>query len=616
MNAVTPAAARFAITALLSVPTALLAAPAGQVSPGTGSAAASSGLPVSIRITSPLGRTGVEGRIRFVARVISAPSVTLGAVRFLMNGTSVGEDVDGAPHAIDWIDENPFDRTVLSVEVSDEAGTVYGDSVVLEPYEIIEESQVASVLVDASVRNAAGRMVGGLGVADFSLTEDGAPQQLDLVQQVDLPTTIALLVDSSQSMSRRMDFVRLAAGRLSEIVRPADRVIVVPFSFEPQAVTGPTADRATIIGAIGAVQASVFVVAIGGVAGISLRGERLLRRIASETGGRAFFPPRENSLAPVAETLTEDIENRYLLTYTPANQTADGAFRRIAVQARGTGLTVLARAGYFAPKPPPVRPSIEFTVTDADVGYVDVSADDLVVTEDGVEQKIESFQEAVTPVSIVLALEASGSMRRAASAAVSAARYFVEALRPEDALAVVLFADRPVFAQDLSTTRESSLEAIGEYQAAGGTALYDAVDDSLSRLERVAGRRAVVVVTDGRDEDNPGTGPGSTSTLDEVLARQRTSGAMIFGIGLGSNVGRGTLETLAAQSGGQAYFPQDVETLPADYARIVEDLRRRFVVSYTSTNPARDGAWRTVEIRTRESNQFVRSAGGYFAPAR
>jgi hypothetical protein len=74
------------------------------------------------------------------------------------------------------------------------------------------------------------------------------------------------------------------------------------------------------------------------------------------------------------------------------------------------------------------------------------------------------------------------------------------------------------------------------------------------------------------------------------------------------------LEEVTARSGGQAYFPADVSTLAEDYERIVENLRRRWVLSYASTNLTRDGAWRKVEIRVRSSNVVVSSAGGYFAP--
>ena len=100
------------------------------------------------------------------------------------------------------------------------------------------------------------------------------------------------------------------------------------------------------------------------------------------------------------------------------------------------------RDGYLAPKPPPVHPELEFTITDAEQRYVDLSADDLVVVEDGVEQAIDAFHEAVAPVSIVLALDESGSMRKSAAAVVEAAHDFVGALRPEDSLAPLLFADQ------------------------------------------------------------------------------------------------------------------------------------------------------------------------------
>jgi hypothetical protein len=97
---------------------------------------------------------------------------------------------------------------------------------------------------------------------------------------------------------------------------------------------------------------------------------------------------------------------------------------------------------------------------------------------------------------------------------------------------------------------------------------------------------------------------------------QKESGAVVYGVGVGAKVDRASLETLARVSGGQAYFPVDASALAEQYQRIVENLRRRFALSYTSRNGSRDGAWRKVEIRVRASNLLVSSAGGYFAPAR
>jgi Ca-activated chloride channel family protein len=196
----------------------------------------------------------------------------------------------------------------------------------------------------------------------------------------------------------------------------------------------------------------------------------------------------------------------------------------------------------------------------------------------------------------------------------TAATSFVDALRPEDQLAVMRFSDGAALDRDPSTARSDSLKTIEAYTPHGGTALYDAINASLVRLKKIDGRRVAVVLTDGRDENNAGTGPGSTTTFDELLTTLRETQATVFTIALGSNVDRPRLERIAAESGGESYFPETVEALPAEYARIVEDLRRRYIVSYTSTNGARKGAWRAVDIKSSRPEVMVRSRGGYFEP--
>ena len=76
------------------------------------------------------------------------------------------------------------------------------------------------------------------------------------------------------------------------------------------------------------------------------------------------------------------------------------------------------------------------------------------------------------------------------------------------------------------------------------------------------------------------------------------------------------LERLADISGGAAYFPSDASQLHAQFTRTVENLRRRYVLGYTSTHIARDGSWRKVEIKSRSANHVIRSRSGYFAPDR
>ena len=625
---------------------------------------------ITVRITSPIGRTGTTGQVRIVAQVTAAPAAPVGEVRFLVDGKLLQTDNDGPPYAVEWLDENPFERRELAVEAVDALGNIGRDRVVLDPFEIVEAAQVTSVLLDVSVHDRRGGAVKGLDAGAFALVEDGVPQRLDSVLRQDAPATYALLVDSSASMARRIDFVRRTASTLSQYLRQGDKLIVAPFSRTLEPATGPTSDVATIVGAIDAIRpgggtaildsvarlarslgqaegrraivlitdgydehstisfpealqaakeagVTVYVMAIGGVAGISIKGERLLRELAASTGGLSFFPAVDQQLAAAHDALTQDIQNRYLVSYTPLNQTIDGSWRAVTLRTNSPDHVIRTRPGYFAPRPPPVRGTIEFTALDRSGEYLNVQADDIAVIEDGAPQHVDSFQEASQSLSVVLALDGSGSMRGAEADVVASARGFVEALRPEDELALTLFADRSELTHDLSADRGATLAAIDLYRTRGGTALYDAVYESVTRLQRAPGRRVVVLMTDGRDENGPGTAPGSIHSLAEVTERLQASGAAVFAIGLGTNVDRTALQKFADLSGGLTFFPASAGELHAGYARVLEALRRRYVVAYTSSNARRDGGWRKVEIALKSAPAAaIRSAGGYFAPER
>ena len=222
------------------------------------------------------------------------------------------------------------------------------------------------------------------------------------------------------------------------------------------------------------------------------------------------------------------------------------------------------------------------------------------MVEDGVVQHVETFQEAVAPVAIALVMDTSGSMRRAMDTAKQAARAFVTALRPTDPLALVRFSDKVVFEHELSDRRQTTLDAIDRLEANGGTALFDALYDSMSFLKQRQGRRAIVLLSDGRDENNPGTAPGSVHTVADALALVRETDTAVYAIGLGANVDRAALEQLAARSGGAATFPADAGELEGEFRRVLDELRRRYVVGYTSTNPKRDGGWRQVVVGARQ----------------
>jgi Ca-activated chloride channel family protein len=622
---------------------------------------------LTVEITSPLGRTGMVGPVRIVARISSDSNVSLSPVQFYVDDQLVGEDKDGPPYAVEWVDSNPFLPRSIVVQVADSLGVTAKDTVDLKAQELVDSTEVSSVILEPMVFNPLGRPVNGLSVQDFSVLENDVPQTIDMAVADTVPATYTLLIDSSGSMARRIDFVRDAAGRLPSHLRANDSVVVIPFARTLGTVTGPTQDRETIASAVQALsmgggtaileslttvtkqlsvgdgrnivvlitdgydedsdipftraieeiksaKSTVYVIGIAGVAGISLKGEDLLRKLAVETGGRAFFPSRDTQLADVHKLIAEDVQQRYVVSYTPTNKKRDGTWRAIKLIPSNPEYTVRVRPGYRAPAPAAIRPQIELTIRDLSRRLIDVTPNDLEVLEDGAPQKIEAFQEALSPVSIVLALDESGSMRQQVDAAIAAARSFVLALPDKDKLAVMMFSDSTQMVHDLTTNRDTSLKAISQYQAKGGTALYDAVFDSVARLKRAEGRTALIVVTDGKDENNPGTAPGSVHTLAQVLTSLEGLETTIYAIGLGASADQKTLETLAEASKGEAYFPADVSSLDAEYKRILENLRRRYVLTYTSTNTARDGSWRKIEIKPTRPGLSVETRGGYFAP--
>ena len=649
-----------------------LVAAAVMASALSGATPRADGLEPTLRITSPLGRTGLPGTIRIVARLdgLVEPKLTepkLPRLRFFVDNVLLSSDEDGPPYDALWVDENPFEPRELSVEAELPAGGSLRTSITLNPLEITEAADISSVAVDATVVDPKGRFVNNLTARDFALLEDGDPQALDLVSQSREPALFTLLVDSSQSMKIRASAVRATAVRLLAAIAADDQVVVAPFSRSVTTVTGPTTDRATVLDAIAAIRhqggtaildavgetatllangtrrralvlitdgydensesnfdvaieklkasgVTLYVIGVGGIAGVSYNGETLLKRLCEQTGGRAWFPRDDQQLGRAYDAIAGEVHQKYLLTYTPRNQQRDGNWRSIDVKIPGTEYRVRARKGYTAPVAPPVRASLEFSGVGSGQVPLSLTREDLTILEDGVPQSVDVFQEAVLPVTFMLALDSSGSMKRSAEQAREAAREFIAAMRPEDQVGMILFSDKSNLVHVPTEKREYSLKAIDGYVAEGGTALYDALYDSLAQLATVQGRRVVVVVTDGRDENATSTGPGSLQKWDEVLQKLEQTEATVYAVGVGNQVDRTRLQQLARKSGGAAYFPTTASSLAADYHKILDELRRRYIIGYESTNHTRDGRWRAVEIRTREKGVEIRSRGGYYAP--
>ncbi len=177
-------------------------------------------------------------------------------VDFYVDKQLLASDSDGPPFDAQWTDENPFEKRELTVQAEFGSGTMLTDTMVLEPLELTEASEITSVLVEASVLDDKGRFIKDLAASDFELREDTEIQKLDLTSERRDPALFTLLVDSSQSMAMRANAVRATAAKLLEPLAKDDQIVVAPFSKTILSITGPTTDRATVLDAIAAIRPS------------------------------------------------------------------------------------------------------------------------------------------------------------------------------------------------------------------------------------------------------------------------------------------------------------------------------------------------------------------------
>lgn len=280
--------------------------------------------------------------------------------------------------------------------------------------------QVDLVPISVTVTDRSGQPVTGLSRDVFTIKEDGRPQTLAYFARGDgaddegsprPPLHVGILLDTSESMQEEIAFTRTAAIRFLNRLPEAVDITVVDFDTEVRATRFGQADFPRVVerirqqkvrgltalydaigtyldGAAGQdgrkvmllytdaddtkssmsrselielLQASdVTVYTIGAISRQSMRSrldsERLLRQVASVTGGQAFFPNGLDDLDAAYTKIVGEIHSQYTLGYVSTNAAADGTWRKVQVNLTGEAgrnRRVRARAGYF----PPLRPA-------------------------------------------------------------------------------------------------------------------------------------------------------------------------------------------------------------------------------------------------------------------
>jgi VWFA-related protein len=238
-----------------------------------------------------------------------------------------------------------------------------------------------------------------------------------------------------------------------------------------------------------------------------------------------------------------------------------------------------------------------------------LTAEDFVVEEDGKVQNVTLFaREQELPLTLALLVDISPSVAPVfEEEKLTASRFLKSIVGPRDLALVIGFDDDATLVQDFTEHLPSLQAAVHDLKLSkAGTSLYDAVYlASEDKLAREAGRKAIVLLSDGEDTT-------STYNASKAMIAAHKSNVVLYAI---SNVGNsGTMRRMADETGG-AFFRIRRE---GDFAKVFEqialELRTQYSIAYHSTNPSRDGAFRQIKIVPRNSKIMVRSRRGYYAP--
>ena len=235
--------------------------------------------------------------------------------------------------------------------------------------------------------------------------------------------------------------------------------------------------------------------------------------------------------------------------------------------------------------------------------------------EDGEPQQITNFNVSQAPITAVLLVEFASTRYSFMLEALQASYAFANTLRKDDWIAVTYYDMQPHILADFTQDKKAVYGALNQLRIPGfaETNLFDALYDTLDRLDRVEGKKYIILITTGFDSF-------SKLTLDKITKKIRdTKDVTIFPISVGQilrimggagNRGMGIhaseldylqadneMRTFAAMTGGRAYFPRFQGEYPEDFQDISSDIRNQYSLSYHPTNTKLDGTYRKLKVQ-------------------
>ena len=234
-----------------------------------------------------------------------------------------------------------------------------------------------------------------------------------------------------------------------------------------------------------------------------------------------------------------------------------------------------------------------------------LNANNFLVLEDGVEQKVDTVRITQTPITAVMLLEFASNNWYVINDMENAAVSFFRSLRENDYIALMTFDMQTHILTDFTSNKQVIAEALQSLTFPGfsDTNTFDALYETLDRLSRVEGRKYIIFIGTGRDTF-------SKITLDKILAKiKATPNVTIFTIGTGAWLNQmssgsslnylqaqNQLKTFAAMTGGMSFSPVFQGELADDFGAINNSIRNQYSLTYRPTNTASDGSYRHIKV--------------------
>jgi len=251
------------------------------------------------------------------------------------------------------------------------------------------------------------------------------------------------------------------------------------------------------------------------------------------------------------------------------------------------------------------------TVLDHKGKYVDgLRRDDFQILENGKPQRISIFESNAGALSCAILLDTTGSMREALPRVKNSVSKLIDELAPEDSVAIFTFDDHLTVRQDFTTDKDAAKRAVLRTRAAGNTALCDAISDAAEELAKRAGKKALIVFTDGDDNS-------SLLTASGAIGQAKKVGIPLYAIAEGeatqSSPLSKVLNELSENTGGVSYRvkrPDDIEEV---FRTVADNLRHLYLMSYKPSTEETGWKWRKIEILVSGvENYHLRAKQGYF----